>query len=207
MAYLESAVVVYLREVYDIKILIKDIPKEPDELTLIELGREAATLVMLVFIGLIAGSEMKDKVAYFLISFGVWDIFYYFWLKIFINWPVSLTEWDLLFLIPLPWWGPVITPILISALMIFTGYLFLQKSKLNISRVNIPLLLLGILIILFSFMENGILLLSSGKMINEVPENFNWLLFLSGFCLMLYALVSMAVPVFGPGVDTDKKQK
>ena len=41
-------------------------------------------------------------------AFGIWDIFYYVFLKIIYDWPKSLFDWDILFLIPLPWWGPVI---------------------------------------------------------------------------------------------------
>ena len=62
MAYLESAVVVYLRAVYGIEDLLRDMPLMPDQYTLIEIGREAATLVMLATIGWIAGRRWQDRV-------------------------------------------------------------------------------------------------------------------------------------------------
>src|SRR5215468_561177 len=90
MAYLESAVVVYLRRLYypqgfDFPLVIVDIPT-----LLIELGREAATIVMLATVGIAAGRTKVGKFAYFLLLFGVWDIFYYVWLKAFLGWPDSL---------------------------------------------------------------------------------------------------------------------
>jgi len=33
----------------------------------------------------------------------------------------SLLDWDILFLLPLPWWGPVLAPVLIALLMIVWG--------------------------------------------------------------------------------------
>lgn len=193
MAFLESAVVVYLRELYNIDVLVTDIPQKPDELTLIEIGREAATLIMIAAIGWLTGRKWKEKIAYSLICFGVWDIFYYLWLELFINWPNSLFEWDLLFLIPLPWWGPVIAPLLISALMIFSGFLLLQKKVLNISAINVTILVLGLLSALFSFTENAISMLGSGEIINNVPEEFNWLFFIAGFLMLTYAVVNMTI--------------
>src|SRR5215471_13766120 len=110
MAYLESAIVVYLRRLYyphgfDFPLVIIDIPT-----LLLELGREAATIVMLATVGIAAGRTKVGKGAYFLLLFGVWDICYYIWLKAFVEWPSSLLTWDVLFLIPVPWVGPVLAP-------------------------------------------------------------------------------------------------
>jgi hypothetical protein len=55
------------------------------------------------------------------LAFGVWDIFYYVFLKVLTGWPHSLMDWDILFLLPLPWWGPVIAPVSIAVLMILWG--------------------------------------------------------------------------------------
>jgi hypothetical protein len=136
MAYLESAVVVYLRAMYGIGDLIRDINFETDIYTFIEIGREAATIVMLVIIALIAGSSLQKKMGYFFLAFGVWDIFYYIWIYVFIQWPKSLFEWDILFLIPLPWWGPVIAPILISILLISIGYLLISEVKFKVTSID-----------------------------------------------------------------------
>src|SRR3981189_1372652 len=111
MATLESAVVVYLRALYypdGFTVALKLIDQR---ILLIEIAREGATLLMLVGIGLLAGRNFKDQFAYFLLSFAVWDIFYYLWLKVFIGWPSSLLEWDILFLIPFTWLGPVLAPV------------------------------------------------------------------------------------------------
>ena len=80
----------------------------------IEIGREAATLIMLLGVAMLAGADRWERFLAFCLSFGVWDIFYYAWLWIFVRWPASLFTWDLLFLIPVPWIGPVLAPVLVS---------------------------------------------------------------------------------------------
>ncbi len=106
MAYLESAIVVYLRLLYYPEGFIFPIKIIPNEIFLIELGRELATIFMLASISFLIGARFVDRFSYFLFAFGVWDIFYYVWLKLFINWPDSLLTDDLLFLIPVPWISP-----------------------------------------------------------------------------------------------------
>src|SRR5262245_66649820 len=82
MAYLESAIVVYLRRLYypksfDFPLVIIDVPT-----LLIEVGRETATMVMLATVGIAAGRTKVGQCAYFLYRFGVGDIFYYAWLVV-----------------------------------------------------------------------------------------------------------------------------
>jgi hypothetical protein len=183
MAYLESAVVVYLRAMYGITDLVKDANMVVDVYTFIELGREAATLVMLFMIGLIAGNTWSKKISYSILAFGIWDIFYYIWLYVFIHWPKSLFEWDILFLIPLPWWGPVIAPVLISILIIIISYLIITEIKFNITLYDWLLFGLFALIILYTFMKDAIdvLLSGNGNLVGVKPTSFNWILFLIGY--------------------------
>jgi len=183
MAYLESAVVVYLREMYHIVDLVKDTPLKPDAYTIIEIGREAATIVMLAVIGLLAGNTLPKKIGYFFLSFGVWDIFYYIWLYVFIQWPKSLFEWDILFLIPLPWWGPVIAPVLISLLLILIGYLLISEVKFKVTSIDWIGFILSIIVLLYTFTEDSIKLIISGTGdLTEIrPTAFNWILFLIAY--------------------------
>jgi hypothetical protein len=103
MAYLESAVVVYLRLIYYPEGFQFPLKAITNTNLWIEVGREAATMVMLVVVGFLAAVTGPGRFAVICYAFGVWDIFYYIWLWIFIDWPSSLLTWDLLFLIPLPW--------------------------------------------------------------------------------------------------------
>jgi len=96
----------------------------------IEVIREVATAVMLVAIGIIAGRTRFAKFGAFMVSFGVWDIFYYFWLYVLIDWPTSFLDWDVLFLIPVPWMGPVLAPLLVSLGLTGCGmWIFLQEER------------------------------------------------------------------------------
>jgi hypothetical protein len=194
MAYFESAVVVYLRAMYGIEDLLRDINFETDIYTFIEIGREAASIIMLVIIGLIAGSNRQQKLGYFLLSFGMWDIFYYFWLYVFIQWPKSLFEWDILFLIPLPWWGPVIAPVLISILLISIGYLLISEVKFKVSWFDWIVFGLSIVVLLYTFTEDSIRVIfnGTGNLTKIRPTSFNWILF-----LIAYAAWSLtAIKVF-----------
>lgn len=83
-----------------------------------ETWREAATIVMLVTLAAAAGKRTKERLAYFLLSFGLWDIFYYIFLAILVGWPRSLFDIDVYFLIPVAWVGPVATPVVISLAMV-----------------------------------------------------------------------------------------
>jgi hypothetical protein len=129
MAHVETMIVVYLRRLYypegfDFPLVIIDTPT-----LLLELEREAATLVMLAAYGLAAGRTKAGKLANFIIAFGVWDIFYYVWLKVVLDWPASLLTWDVLFLIPVPWAGPVIAPISVACTMIGMGLVLLHLQQ------------------------------------------------------------------------------
>ena len=88
---------------------------ENERRLIIELGREVATIAMLAAFGLVMGRNFNERMAAFAIAFGLWDISFYAFLKMMIHWPESLNTWDILFLIPLPWIGPVLAPVLVSA--------------------------------------------------------------------------------------------
>jgi hypothetical protein len=124
MAYVESAAVLYLRTIYG---GIDPVgPRHPPlvpvpDFVWIEIGREAATMVMLAAVGYLAGTSMAGRIGAFAVAMGVWDIFYYVFLWLFAGWPSSPLAPDVLFLIPLPWWGPVISPIVTAAIIVLAG--------------------------------------------------------------------------------------
>ena len=166
MALLESAVVVYLRELYYPNGFVFPLSPMKSVVVLTELAREFATIVMLWTIAYVAGRNFSSRFAWFIIGFGIWDIFYYVFLFVFIQWPSSLFEWDILFLIPLPWYGPVIAPCLISILMIILGSLLLyidsKNEKIHRGFISFLLMVLGCLIVLWTFMAD---------FVNTMPRN------------------------------------
>jgi len=194
-AYVEASVVVYLRTMYGINNLITDLPTVIDKYTLIELGREASTIIMLASIGLIAGLKKQDKLGYFLLSFGIWDIFYYVWLYLFIGWPKSLFDWDILFLIPFPWWGPVLAPVIFSIIFIITGctlIYFAEKNKtIKLFTIDIFILSLSILLSLFVFMYDAInaLIINHTSIATVKPSYFNWTLFITSISAIIIILL------------------
>jgi hypothetical protein len=201
MGFLEAIVVIYLRELYYPQGFEFPMSAFEAHTYIVELVREVATLVMLAAIGFLAGRTIIQKLCYFLYSFAVWDIIYYLALKIFLNWPPSLLTWDVLFLIPLPWLGPVIAPILVSLAMIWlsTNLLFLDEYSGGV-RVKITewlLIIAGASFVFISFIWNySMLLMQAGfgtRFWNPVenrhflnmafsyrPDIFNWPVFLLG---------------------------
>ncbi len=192
MAYLEAAVVVYLRALLGLTD-ITDVDVSLGPYGLVEIGREAATVAMLVAVGWMAGRHSKERWAYGLFTFGLWDIFYYAWLKLLINWPASLLGWDLLFLIPLPWWGPVLAPALIAVLICVAAVLAVVRmergQRLGITPLRFATVMGGALLALYVFMADAIWAVLAGPVDWDAlrPTPFQWPLF-------LVALVLMAVP-------------
>ena len=204
MAWVESAVVFYLRTMID-----RIEPYQPDPFPVIggfasvELPREFATLVMLFAVGFLAGRTWRARIGYAVIAFGVWDIFYYVFLKMMSGWPHSLLDWDILFLLPLPWWGPVLAPVLISLLMILWGTFASQIERtcapaLSNHRAWI-LNFAGVALALYVFMADSIAAAHRGldAIRTVLPDNFNWSLFCVALMLMSIVLsVYMLYSVF-----------
>lgn len=151
-AFMEAAVVVYLRHLLGVNFTPPRIDKseilfltpgiafwEPQTavkiiadtaLLNVERVREAATLVMLASVATLAGKLFWEKVAFFFLAFGIWDIFYYIFLKITIGWPKTFTDLDIFFLLPTPWVGPVLVPILISLMLIIGSLVYLLRRDI-----------------------------------------------------------------------------
>lgn len=195
MAWMESATVFYLRAMVD-----RVVPYQENPLPMygvfgpIELVREAATLVMIATAGLLAGSTRQSRIGYMALAFGAWDILYYVFLRIMTGWPRSLFDWDVLFLIPLPWWGPVLAPACIALLMIAWGTFVTQwpdrAPATPIPRALWGVTAIGIGLALAVFMADALRAVPGGlDVVRQVlPNTFNWPVFCA-------ALLLMATPV------------
>jgi hypothetical protein len=157
-AFVEASVVVYLRALYypggfEFPLRLVSISHLQ-----VELARETATLGMLVSVAALAGRVRWEQFGYFLVAFGVWDIFYYVWLKVALDWPATLADWDVLFLLPLPWIGPVAAPVLISLVMIVCGVILLRRlregSLFRPRLISWSLSIIATAVILYSFIND-----------------------------------------------------
>ncbi len=199
MAWVESATVAYLRT-----LLNRVEPYQQRPLPIVslfvgaELAREAATVVMLLSVALLAGKTWRGRCGYFMVAFGVWDIFYYVFLKVIVGWPHTLFDWDVLFLIPLPWWGPVLSPVLISIILIIGGILMTDldgtASLFAPSRVSWVICAAGLITALYVFMATAIygLLAGSHGIHNILPTQFNWPLFDVALLMLSAPIIEMA---------------
>ncbi len=193
MAWVESAVVFYLRTLSGhLDPAQTDVLPPVHGLAATEVVREAATLIMLWAVGMLAGRTWRSRWGYAAVAFGVWDIFYYVFLVVITGWPTGLRDWDVLFLLPMPWWGPVISPVLIAIMMIVWGTLASQgepferpfRSEWKAWALNFT----GILVALYVFMEHA-LRVGPEAAVAKHPTTFNWPLFIIALGLMAAPIV------------------
>ena len=181
-AFVESSVVVYLRALYYPAGFTFPLKMISTTHLTVELAREAATIIMLIAIGIVAGGRGWQKFGYFCVVFGVWDIFYYIWLKVILDWPAVLTEWDILFLIPVPWIGPVISAGLVALLMIVVGADIVVRTSLNKhfspSWMSWISALLGTAALLYSFMYD-----TDATIRGNLPQPYRYELLVLGLIL------------------------
>ena len=183
--YIEAAVVVYLRQIFHpngfmFPMTVFGIEAISRRILLTEIGREAATIVLIFTGAWLFGHNRQQRIAYFMIIFAVWDIFYYVWLKALLDWPASIMEWDILFLIPCTWASPVLYPVLISVLLIIFAIVILYRSSCGRLIKATPLDWLAFsasgIIMVVSFCIAG--LHSTEK---DYASYFYWPLFIAGY--------------------------
>ena len=196
--YVEAAVVTYLRPQFDavrtafapsssgsdlFPLLspqqVRAAGPEMVRLVETEVVREAATLLMLGAVAAAVGGNFRQWFAFFLLAFGTWDLFYYAFLKVLIDWPKSLLTWDVLFLIPVPWSGPVLAPALVALTMIGTGLVYLWRESnghsIRLRAVHWLCTYVGALLVLAAFTWDYRNIAAGG-----MPKHFNWPLFALG---------------------------
>ncbi len=214
MGFLEAIVVVYLRELYYPGGFEFPLRLMSPELVTAEWIREIATLVMLAGVGIIAGRNGLQRLFYALFAFGIWDIFYYVALNLLLGWPASLLTWDILFLIPVSWLGPVLAPVINSLTMILMALLFIgRQEKGYYVRLGVSdwiLIISGALVILYTYLVDYTrLLIDSGvlsakgspeaeerliQMITSyIPDDYNWPLFIAGEALIVAAIINVLI--------------
>jgi hypothetical protein len=132
-AYIEAAVVVYLRAIFHpngftFPMSAFAVTAQSKRLLLTEVGREVATLALIFTAAWLFGATRQQRAAWFLVIFAVWDVFYYVWLKVLLNWPATLMDWDILFLIPMMWASPIVCPVLVSVIVFALGVMILHRG-------------------------------------------------------------------------------
>ena len=203
--FLEAIVVVYLREIHYPNGFSFPLTLLDPQMLKVEIVREFCTIIMLASVGWILGKTSGEKFSFFIFVFGVWDIFYYVALKIFLDWPETILEWDVLFLIPITWIGPVLAPVICSIGMILIAliyvYLHEKNQQIKFTPIQIVLISLGVLIIIYTFIYDYLNLFNEHNFWSDfskitekkefwdviqsyVPQKFNWILFSVG-CVLI----------------------
>ncbi|MFP4023307.1 MAG: hypothetical protein ACLFVR_02180 [Thiohalospira sp.] len=209
MGIFEGSVVVYLRAIYYPEGFAFPLQPIDNKIAITELFRELASLIMLLSVAIIAGKNFSLRFAWFIYTFAIWDIIYYIHLWLFLGWPDSLLTWDILFLIPVTWTGPVISPVIVSILMIILAVIIYHYNlttdfKTKIIKKEWLLLIAGAFIVFLSFIWDYCRFLIQNISMNEIqhksfsdklfdlsvqyiPYQFPWLIFLTGVMVLIYS--------------------
>ncbi len=212
MAFLESAVVIYLRELYypvEFKFPMAPIAQH---VAITELLRELATMVMLLAPAALITTRRLERFGWFCFCFGIWDIFYYLFLKAILDWPATLLDWDILFLVPVVWVGPVLAPCIVSFGLITLGCILLHRLRHDRSFAPAlyhwaALATSGVLI-LYTFIEEPLRhILAAGESASPLPraghmaldqlraylpEHYSWGIFLMACGIATLALLHLS---------------
>lgn len=213
----ECIVVIYLRKLYypggfHFPLAIAD-----RDVMAFETLREAATLIILLSVGLISGRSLAERFGWFIYSFAIWDIFYYIFLKILVGWPESCFTWDILFLIPVTWIGPVIAPVINSVSMIILAWLILEKKYGKKVIIIRPLewisLIAGAILVITSYTIDYIQYILKAFPLSDlvnpaysrqvaatacsyIPVHFPWWIFITGVLIHLGVIVAISLRKF-----------
>ncbi len=198
MAYVESAAVLYLRTIYGgidpvgpRHSLFDPLP----DFVGIEIGRESATMVMLATVGYLAASTAVGRIGAFAMAMGIWDIFYYVFLWLFAGWPQSALAPDVLFLIPLPWWGPVLSPVVLAVLIVLAGGAAMARELGDgvppLRLQELLAIVAGGALCLIAFMANSLDALPDGldAAFSVRGGPFAWPIYLLGLVVASFGLV------------------
>lgn len=182
VGWFEASVVIYLRALYypdgfDFPLVIAW-----DRIAFVEIVREAASLLLLAGAARLAGRHFLERFAAFMMLFGVWDLVYYAVLKLILGWPESLATWDILFLIPVPWIGPVWAPCIVAVALVAVGsYLYWTADRPRPYRAHDWLIVIAAgLIVIAAFVSGWRVVIDEA-----VPEYFPAWLFWAGLALGL----------------------
>ena len=207
MGFMEAIIVLYIREISYPEGFTFPLNPLPPKLIKAELIRELSTIVMLLTVAWLTGKTFLRRLNAFLFIFGMWDIFYYVALKLFIGWPESLLTWDILFLIPVVWIGPVLAPLICSVIMILMAACFEYKNKIKSLRwYELPVIITGAIIVYITFTYDfGVIILQENYLsdlfslaentefnrilTNYVPTEYKWGIFTEGITIIVFGSV------------------
>jgi len=210
MGFLAAIIVLYIREISYPEGFTFPLNPLPPKLIKAELIRELSTLVMLLTVAWLTGKTFLRRLNAFLFIFGISDIFYYVALKLFIDWPESLLTWDILFLIPVIWIGPVLAPLICSVIMIIMAACFewmKTKNRIILLRwYELLIIITGAIIVYITFTYDfGVIILQENYLshlfslaentefnrilTNYIPTEFKWGTFTVGITIIVFGSV------------------
>jgi len=203
--FVEAAVVVYLRALYYPDGFGFPLALPETRILTVEVCREVATLVMLWGAAMLAGTTGWTRFGAFCFAFGVWDLVFYLGLWAVLRWPPSLLTWDVLFLVPLVWVGPVLSAVLMAVSLVGAGAYLMNRGAWRPPALRPGIVLLAaasLVLLLFSFMANHAPVRATG-----VPGPFPWIPYLLGLVAGWSAFTAGILAKPGPGARRRRRKR
>jgi hypothetical protein len=153
IGFMHAASTIYLREIYNIKsllpawglkasdymanygdfaILTRNVALKilvDNNLLVMEQTRQVATLLILVALVYLVGKDPKERMSLFMFVGGIAGVLYHAFLYALLHWPTSLSDKDVILLVPNPVIAPTYIPLLVSGLALGGGFFLLFKKK------------------------------------------------------------------------------
>ena len=191
--FCESALVYYLHDLFYPDGFSYPFLPFHTKMLIVDMVREIAATLVIVVVVCMAARGLWRRFALFMYVFGLWEILYYAWLYLLEGWPKSLLSNDLIFLVPVPWSGPVLAPLLISVFLILSAaviiYFELKTGRFAPGWVPPALTLLGWALMLYAFMVDFMKVYE-----RQIPGPYRWDLFAVGMALWAAAILMALRP-------------
>ena len=193
----EAIVVLYLRvlpaQPAHMRVSSAAVPAIATDTYHLEIAREICTVIVLGVVATFAGAHGAQRFRNFLFAFGAWDIVYYVALWALSGHP-GFTNGDVLFLIPVPWIGPV------WAVMAFAAALMLL-GLFGIAQRRGPILGVGLLLGWLSFVYASFRALLTGSAydarFSAAATHYPIWIFVPALALVILALPLPLRPIRG----------
>lgn len=197
--YVEAVLVVYLRELFYPGGFAFPI-SIPDHFVLPwEHAREWATMAMLLAPAMLVAPTGWGRFGAFAFLFGVWDLAYYLGLWLVLGWPSSLFTWDLLFLVPRIWAGPVLSAAAMAVSLVAAGVILLEREAKGRAPRHVwwgwPAAAISLGLLLWAFMAND-----GAVREGRMPEGFPWGIYAAGY-LLGWAVFGLSFRGGGRAID------
>lgn len=134
LGYLWALSTIYLHRILDLSPLEPDLgpglmPEGPDWLISTQQTAQAALIILLIVLAMLAGRRTTEKLGIFLLTAGLSTLIRYGSLLALTNWSLTWITTDCLLWLPRPRYGPIWIAAVTAAVMVVLGVILTRKPS------------------------------------------------------------------------------